>query len=247
MRIDVPECHDLIGIVERVRRIFDLGADPSRIGEQLRRDPLLAPLVAANPGLRVPGAWDGFELAVRGVLGQQITVQGATTIAGRLVREIGVAREKPDGSLTHAFPTPAALAAADLSSIGIPRARAAALRNLAEAVRDGRLRFDAALGLDEAVERICAIRGFGPWTAHYIAMRALGEPDAFPETDVGIRRALGSAAALAPVAAVRERAEQWRPWRSYAVIHLWNSLSGSVAPEARLVATSGAWIVEEAS
>jgi AraC family transcriptional regulator, regulatory protein of adaptative response / DNA-3-methyladenine glycosylase II len=228
MRIDLPECRDLIGVVERVRRIFDLGADPARIGEQLRRDPLLEPLVAKLPGLRVPGAWDGFELAVRGVLGQQITVQGATTLAGRLVREFGVVRERPDGALTHAFPTPEALAAADLSHIGIPRARAAALRSLAAAVRDGRLRFDAALGLEEAVERICAIPGFGPWTANYIAMRALGEPDAFPETDIGIRRALGSPTTLAPVSCVRERAEKWRPWRSYAVIYLWNSLG---APE----------------
>jgi 3-methyladenine DNA glycosylase/8-oxoguanine DNA glycosylase len=102
-------------------------------------------------------------------------------------------------------------------------------------VRDGKLRFEAALGLDEAVERICAIPGFGPWTAHYIAMRALGEPDAFPETDIGIRRALGTPADLASVAAVRERAEQWRPWRSYAVIYLWNSLSGQVTSEAELV------------
>jgi AraC family transcriptional regulator of adaptative response / DNA-3-methyladenine glycosylase II len=235
MRVDVPRCHNLIGVVERARRLFDLGADPTRIGEQLRRDPSLAPLVAALPGLRVPGAWDGFELAVRGVLGQQITVQGATTLAGRLVRAFGSEREHPDGALTHAFPTPAVMAEADLATIGMPRARAAALRNLAAAVRDGKLRFDAALGLDEAVERICAIPGFGPWTAHYIAMRALGEPDAFPETDIGIRRALGSAAALAPVAAVRDQAEHWRPWRSYAVIYLWNSLSGQVTSEAELV------------
>ena len=221
MRVELPHCPNLIGVVERARRIFDLGADPASIGEHLGRDPRLAPRLAALPGLRVPGAWDPFELAVRAVLGQQVTVQGATTLAGRLVREFGKPLEVASGPLTHLFPCAATIAAADLSRIGLPRARSAALRNLAAAVVDGELRFDAALGLDDAVARLRAIAGLGPWTAHYIAMRALAEPDAFPESDLGLRRALGNAGALASVAEVRERAEAWRPWRSYAAIYLW--------------------------
>jgi AraC family transcriptional regulator of adaptative response / DNA-3-methyladenine glycosylase II len=177
--------------------------------------------------MRVPGCWDVFELAVRGVLGQQITVQGATTLAGRLVREFGTPLATPQEGLTHVFPSPSALVDADIARIGVPRSRAAALRHLAAAVLDGRLRFDSAQGLDEAVERICAIPGLGPWTAHYIAMRGLAEPDAFPESDIGIRRALGSATGLASIPVVRQRAEAWRPWRSYAVIYLWNGLGGA--------------------
>ncbi|MFN2425486.1 MAG: AlkA N-terminal domain-containing protein, partial [Candidatus Binatia bacterium] len=225
MRVELPHCRNLIGIVERARRIFDLGADPTRIGEHLSRDAQLAPLVAATPGLRVPGAWDPFELAVRGVLGQQITVKGATTLAGRLVRAFGEPLENPSGALTHLFPRAEVMAEADLFAIGMPRARAAALRNVAAAAASGRLVFDAALGLDDAVQRLCAIPGFGPWTAHYIAMRALAEPDAFPETDIGVRRALGTGGGLASVAEVRKRAEAWRPWRSYAVIHLWYGMT----------------------
>jgi len=231
MRVELEHCPNLIGVVERARRIFDLGAEPTRIAEHLRRDARLAPLVAAIPGLRVPGAWDPFELTVRAVLGQQVTVQGATTLAGRLVRAFGKPLENPSGSLTHLFPHPEAIAQADLSSIGLPRARAAALRNVAMAVADGRLVFDAALGLDDAVARLCAIDGFGPWTAHYVAMRALAEPDAFPETDLGLRRALGSNGELASVACVREAAEAWRPWRSYAAIYLWTGLTASPRAE----------------
>jgi len=224
MRVELPHCPNLIGVVERARRIFDLGADPVGIAAHLRRDPRLAPLLAATPGLRVPGAWDPFELSVRAVLGQQVTVQGATTLAGRLVRELGKPLDAPSGDLTHLFPKAQVVAEADLSRVGLTRARAAALRSLAKAVADGQLRFDAALGLDDAVTRLCAIPGLGPWTAHYIAMRALAEPDAFPEADLGLRRALGSADALASVAQVREHAEAWRPWRAYAAISLWSGL-----------------------
>lgn len=230
MHVDVAATHGLIGLAERVRRIFDLGADPSRIDEQLGADPRLAPLVAARPGLRVPGAWDGFEVAVRAVLGQQITVAGAITLAGRLVREFGRPLDEPRAGLTHVFPRADVIADADLSRIGIPRARAAALRNLAAAVATGEIAFDAALGLDDAIARLCAIPGIGPWTAHYIAMRAMGEPDAFPESDLGLRRALGEKGEAAPVADVRARAEAWRPWRSYALLHLWMSLADRKSP-----------------
>ncbi|MFN2377314.1 MAG: AlkA N-terminal domain-containing protein [Candidatus Binatia bacterium] len=228
MLVEMPHCPNLIGVVERVRRIFDLGADPEHIGRHLSQCDRLAPLVAAAPGLRVPAAWDGFELAVRAVLGQQVTVRGATTLTGRLVREFGRllpgdGETRPDG-LTHLFPKAEVLAEADLARIGLPRARAAALRALAVAVASGQFHFDAALGLDDAVARLCAVPGLGPWTAHYIAMRAMGEPDAFPETDLGIRRALGKQGTPASVAEVHAAAEAWRPWRSYAVLHLWNGL-----------------------
>jgi AraC family transcriptional regulator of adaptative response / DNA-3-methyladenine glycosylase II len=223
--IELPQCPNLIGVVERVRGLFDLGADPARIAEHLGRSEVLAPLVTALPGLRVPGAWDGFELAVRAGRGPPVPVRGATTLAGRLVREFGTPRADAGGALTHLFPRPAALAEADLARIGLPRARAAALRALASAVAGGELRFDAALGLEDAVERLCRVSGLGPWTAHYIAMRAMGEPDAFPETDLGIRRALGCDGAPASVAEVRAASEQWRPWRSYAAMYLWNGLA----------------------
>ena len=221
MHVDGPQGRDLLGLVERARRLFDLGADPAPIAEHLSRSPALAARVAAMPGLRVPGAWDGFELAVRAILGQQVTVQGATTLAGRVVERFGTPLATPSGALTHRFPHASVLAEANLSTIGLPRARAAALRNMATAVASGVFRFDAALGLDEAVERLCAIPGIGPWTANYIAMRALAEPDAFPESDLGLRHALGHDSAPASVAEVREHAEHWRPWRSYAALYLW--------------------------
>lgn len=226
MRVELPHGHDLIGVVERARRIFDLGADSSCIAEHLARSPRLKPLVDAMPGLRVPGAWDGFELAVRAILGQQVTVQGATTLAGRVVRAFGTPLPAPSGSLTHLFPCPRDLAEADLGRVGLPRARAQAIRNLASAVAEGRVTIDASLGaggLDEAVARLTAIDGLGPWTAHYIAMRALAEPDAFPETDLGLRRALADGDAPAASAEVLRAAEAWRPWRSYAAMLLWNA------------------------
>lgn len=221
LRIEPAPCRDLIGVVERMRRVFDLGADPSRIGDHLRRSPILAPLVAQVPGLRVPGAWDGFELAVRAILGQQVTVRGATTLAGRIVRKFGKPIEGPAGALTHLFPRAQALAQADIQSIGLPIARAATIRSLAAAVAGGELHLDASLGLEEAVERLCGIAGIGPWTAQYIAMRALGEPDVFAQTDLGIRRALSSGATLLRPGEVLEAAEEWRPWRSYAALYLW--------------------------
>ena len=182
-------------IVARARRLFDLDADPHEIGRHLATSAALAPLVKRRPGLRVPGAWDGFELAVRAILGQQVSVRGATTLAGRLVAKFGAAlAETNDAGLTHLFPTPAALAAADVAAIGLPRARAEAIRALARAVADGSLALDGGLELDALVERLCEIPGIGPWTAHYVAMRACGETDAFPAGDLVLRRAYGGPA-----------------------------------------------------
>jgi AraC family transcriptional regulator of adaptative response / DNA-3-methyladenine glycosylase II len=218
LRIHFPDAGALIRIVERVRRIFDLRADPAEIRARLETDPLLAGRVALRPGLRVPGAWDGFELAVRAILGQQVSVKGATTLAGRVVRTFGEPIEL-GGGLTHVFPTPAALAAADYSTIGLPAARAEAIRRLSLAVERGELPFTGVADPAQWMERFRALPGIGEWTAQYVAMRALGEPDAFPTADLGLLRASGAASPKQ----LEQRAEQWRPWRAYAAMYLWQT------------------------
>jgi AraC family transcriptional regulator of adaptative response / DNA-3-methyladenine glycosylase II len=222
----------LLDLVRRAGRIFDVDADPFAIGAVLSRDPLLARLVEARPGLRVPGAWDPFEIAVRAILGQQVSVRGARTLAGRLVAALG--RPLPGGGaegVTHVFPTPAALARADLSGIGVPRARADAIRALALAVHTKKLELAAPRGLDDLERRLCALKGIGPWTAQYVALRAFGEPDAFPAEDLGLRRALEAAGASAEASSLRARAASWSPFRAYATLHLWNSLTAAPSRE----------------
>ncbi len=202
-----PElAHDIEGLAARARRTFDLGADPETIDGHLRRDPLLRPLIARRPGPRVPGAWDPFEIAVRAIVGQQITVRAATTIMNRLAPLL----------------TPARLADANLDAIGMPRARREAIRTLARAVADEPSLLSRGATLDESVARLMALRGIGEWTAHYVAMRSLSEPDAFPHTDLGLRKA-AAAIGIDP-AKLLQRAERWRPWRAYAAIVLWESL-----------------------
>jgi AraC family transcriptional regulator of adaptative response / DNA-3-methyladenine glycosylase II len=215
-------------IIARLRRAFDLAADPLAIAAHLKTDPALAPLVTKRPGLRVPGAWDGFELAIRAVLGQQITVAGAARLAGKLVAARGGrVSEAPPGleaGLTHVFPRPEALASADLSTLGVPRARAATLSAVAAAaVADPHL-FDATRELEDAVTRLRAIRGVGEWTAQYIALRQLREPDAFPAGDVGLLRAMANrdGQERSP-GELLDRSAPWRPWRAYAAQHLWAS------------------------
>jgi AraC family transcriptional regulator of adaptative response / DNA-3-methyladenine glycosylase II len=234
--LSLPALEGLQGAVARVRRLLDLDADPLRIGRQLERSSALAGLVKRRPGLRVPGAWDGFELAVRAVLGQQVSVRGATTLAGRLVAKFGepLAAAAAPG-LTHLFPAPAALAEADVAAIGLPRARAEAIRALARAVADGRLVLDGGVELAELVAQLCAIPGVGSWTAHYVAMRACGETDAFPAEDLGLRRAFGSARGPASTRALLAASEAWRPFRAYAALHLWtgSNTSSSRAPSTR--------------
>jgi len=222
LRLRLGACGAVQDVVERVRRLFDLDADPREIDAHLARSPALRRRVAAAPGLRVPGAWDPFELAVRGIVGQQITVRGATTLMGRLVAAFGVRVDVADG-LTHLFPTPEVLADADLSAIGLPRARAATLRALSAAVARGEPLLDVACGDAALIERLRALPGIGPWTAQYIAMRGVGEPDAFPAGDLGVRKALGNGAGPLAPAAVERLAEAWRPWRAYAVMHLWQT------------------------
>ncbi len=215
----------LFFIIERIRAMFDLNADWSAIVRSLRPDPTLGPLVAAAPGLRVPGCWNGFELATRAILGQQITVKGATVLAGRIAETFG----RPFGGvngLTHLFPTPEALAGANLASIGLPKARAESIRALARAVCEGKISFEGIVEVEPFLTQLCEIPGIGKWTAQYVAMRALGEPDAFPWGDLGLLRALG----LGNTRELDGRAEAWRPWRAYAAMYLWNAASSSAGP-----------------
>ena len=221
MRVWLERYEALMRLVERARRVFDLSADPLQITTELARDAALAGRIAARPGLRIPGAWDGFELTVRAILGQQVTVGGATTLAGRLVERFGTPIETSVGGLTHLFPAADALADAEVETIGLPRARATTIRALAAAVADGTLVLDGSGDVSETIERLRTIPGIGPWTADYVAMRALGEPDAFPSGDLGLRRALGNGAGPIAATALARIAERWRPWRSYAAMHLW--------------------------
>ena len=211
----------LLALTSRAGRLFDLEADAATIRAHLRRDPALAYAIPPA-GIRVPGAWDPFELGVRALLGQQVSVAAARTLAGRLVRLCGEPLPGgPRGSLTHLFPAPAAVAGADLERIGLTRARAASLRAFATAVASGELDLTVAVGLDEQVARLTALPGIGEWTAHYVAMRALGDPDAFPAGDLGLRRALARGGRMPTPREVAARAERWRPWRAYAAIALW--------------------------
>jgi AraC family transcriptional regulator, regulatory protein of adaptative response / DNA-3-methyladenine glycosylase II len=230
VKVRFPTLSALPTIIARVRRVFDLAADPLPITAHLARDPALAPLVRARPGLRVPGAWDGFELAIRAVLGQQITVAAAARLAGRVVAAYGETLVVPDGPLTHVFPTPEALARSDLATLGMPRARAAALSAVAAAALADPHLFEATRNLDEAIERLRAIRGVGEWTAQYIAMRQLREPDAFPAADLGLLRAMAHQDGHAHSSSeLLDRARPWRPWRAYAAQHLWASSESQAA------------------
>jgi AraC family transcriptional regulator of adaptative response / DNA-3-methyladenine glycosylase II len=218
-RIRFSEPVFLLPIVTRLRAMFDLAADPSVIAEHFRRDPLLGPLVKKYPGLRMPGAWDGFELAVRAVLGQQVSVAAASTLAGRVARNFGEPLSVADsGGLTTVFPAPEALASARLQ--GLPGARAQAICSLAQAVVAGRVTLSGAE--DETLASLARIRGIGDWTAQYIAMRAFRQPDAFPANDLVLLRAAGGDS-VPTVTQLKERAERWRPWRAYAAVYLWRS------------------------
>jgi AraC family transcriptional regulator of adaptative response / DNA-3-methyladenine glycosylase II len=223
--IRFPNVQSLPTIVTRVRRVFDLGADIETIGAHLSLDPLLAPLVARRPGLRAPGGWDGFELAVRAILGQQVSVAAARRLAGQLVALHG----KPIStghashpSLSHVFPTAERLASAESIGLGMPAARQSSLKALAEAAATDTNLFRPFGTVEEAIVRLRTIRGIGEWTAQYIALRALREMDAFPASDIGLLRgaAMIDGARSTP-ASLLNRAESWRPWRAYAAQHLW--------------------------
>src|SRR5579859_1294545 len=224
LRVQLDTLHDLSMLVQRCRRLFDLDAVPTAIAEILGADPMLAPLVEARPGLRVPGAINGFELAIRAILGQQVSVAGARTLAGRLVAALGVPVEQPQGTLTHFFPAPEVIAQADLQGLGLTRSRIIALQGLARAVAEEGLILERDADRERTLEQLQNIPGVGPWTASYIAMRALGDPDAFPVADLGLRHAFEQQGMEGNVRSVERRAEAWRPWRAYAAHHLWASL-----------------------
>ena len=238
-----PKPSALPRILARVRGVFDLSADPVGIGEVLSRDPDLAPMIAARPGLRVPGAWDGFELAVRAILGQQITVVAARKLAGDLVAAHGEplaatwSESGAEPGLTHTFPSAARLAQADLSGMKMPGARIRCLSAMAQSIADDPNLLSPNASLDDMVKRLRALPGIGEWTAQYIAMRQLREPDAFPAADVALMRALTDADGVRPTAEqLLARAEAWRPWRAYAALHLWASLADEGAPPIRRTA-----------
>jgi AraC family transcriptional regulator of adaptative response / DNA-3-methyladenine glycosylase II len=254
-----PKLSVLPMIIARIRRMFDLSADPGAIAAVLSADPALAPLVAARPGLRLPGGWNGFEIAVRAILGQQITVKGAMQLATRIVHALGDPIE--DGSelrnssrscdarvaldrrsrkeatqasqlqmpredqiqagFTRAFPRPERFETSALKRIGMPESRAAALANVAAAIIANPRLFDPSRDLDQSVAALRSLPGIGEWTAQYIAMRALGESDAFAAGDVGIQRALAGGGRRPTATEALARAERWRPWRAYAMLHLW--------------------------
>lgn len=233
-RLRLDDLRDLTAAVARCRTLLDLDADPLSVAAQLEDDRTLGELVRARPGLRVPACVDGFELAVRAVIGQQVSVEAARTAAARVVARFGEPLAEPAAGVTHFFPAASVLAEADPAELPMPRARGRALRALAEYVAGGELSLGAGADRAAAEATLLSVPGIGPWTASYIAMRALGDPDAYPEGDVGLRRALAKRGLEVDRATEKALAESWRPWRSYAVMHLWRSLDDvAVASAAR--------------
>ncbi|MFE9674984.1 AlkA N-terminal domain-containing protein [Streptomyces sp. NPDC006259] len=220
-RLTLGDLRDLTVAISRCRRMLDLDADPVAVDDRLRTDPLLAPLVEKAPGRRVPRTVDEAEFAVRAVLGQQVSTAAARTHAARLVAAHGEAVDDPEGGLTHLFPTPEALAEVDPESLAMPRTRRTTLTTLVEQLAEGSLHLGVESDWDQARARLLSLPGFGPWTVDVIAMRALGDPDAFLPTDLGVRRAARELGLPSTPAALMARAVAWRPWRAYAVQYLW--------------------------
>lgn len=224
LTVNLSNSSDLMLIVERVRRMFDLDANVAAIHDVLAADPRLKPIIHSKPGLRLPGAWDPFEVAVRAVVGQQISVKGARTVIGRIAAKAGnpfASGNHPE--LTRFFPNPEELSACVLGRIGMPSKRVEAIQALSRAVRDGEASFVVIGSLENFIKQLTRIPGIGDWTAHYIAMRALGEPDAFPAADLGIIKALQQGDKRPTPKQTFQRAERWRPWRAYAAIYLWHA------------------------
>lgn len=220
--IQFPSVRALQTIVTRVRHVFDVGADVSAITSHLAKDQTLAPLIASRPGLRAPGCWDGFELAVRAVLGQQVSVEAARQLGSKLVRLCGdPIHDASDPRLVRTFPSAHCLATVDLSRIGMPKSRKATLQALARATIANPRLFEPLSSIEESIAQLRAILGIGQWTAQYITLRALRDPDAFPVTDVGILRGAASLGVVPTAPQLIQRAEAWRPWRAYAAQYLW--------------------------
>ena len=226
LRLD--DWRDLQAAVQRCRRMLDLDADPVAVDAVLGRDPVLAALVAARPGMRSPGHVDGGELAVRAILSQQVTVIGARTLAARLVHSIGTPLPNPVGTLTHAFPTPSAIADIDPAALAMPESRTRALRSVCTALVNGDVVIDPGADRTETAARLLALPGVGPWTVAYISMRALGDPDVFMPTDIGVRNGFERLGLDGSPRHAEAASQAWRPWRSYALHHLWAQLSDPV-------------------
>ncbi len=227
--LQLSDLRDLAASVARCRRLLDLDADPVAVGAALAGDPVLAPLLAARPGLRVPGCVDGAEIAVRAVLGQQVSVAAARTHAARLVARHGEPLAEPVGALTHVFPSAAAVAEADDDVLAMPGRRRDTLRGVCAALRDGRIDLDPGAEWERTRRELLALPGIGPWTAEYIAMRALGDPDAFPAGDLGVLHGLRALGVQADAREAERRSQAWRPFRAYTVLHLWQSLETAAA------------------
>ncbi len=229
--LELDDLTDLAPAVRRLRDTFDLDADPETTDGALRRDPALRPLIRRTRGLRVPGTPDPTELVVRAVLGQQVSVAGARTLAGRLVRELGDpfrdAGVHDDREPMFVFPDAASIAGSPLDMLGTPAARKASLRSVCEALASGRLDLSPASDRAEVRAQLLAVKGIGPWTADYIAMRALRDPDAFLPTDLGVRQGAAALGLSTDAQALGGHAERWRPWRASALMHLWNHLAPS--------------------
>ena len=222
-RLWLDDERDADTAIARVRRLLDLDADPDAVAAVLGRDPLLGPLVAAMPGLRVPGTVDGAELAVRAVLGQQVSVAAARTASGRLTEACGERVAQSQGGVVALFPSAATLAELDPGRLPMPRSRASALVGLCEALASGGLRLDPPADRGQALATLAALPGIGPWTAGYVAMRALGDPDVFLVEDLGVRHGLGRVGGPTDQREARELAMAWAPWRSYASQYLWQA------------------------
>ena len=223
-RLQLTSLRDLTTAVQRLRALFDLDADPEAVDRALGGDPYLGPLVAARPGLRSPGHVDPHELAVRAVLGQQVTVAAARTLAGRLAERYGAPLPLPSGGLTRLFPSAAALAEAEDADLAMPRARQRALRGLCAALAGGSVDLRPGVDREQAAADLLALPGIGPWTVSYVRMRALSDPDAYLPTDIGVRHGLRAAGAPEDL-----DADGWRPWRSYAVHHFWAAATRAAA------------------
>ncbi|MEX2130583.1 MAG: DNA-3-methyladenine glycosylase 2 family protein [Pseudohongiellaceae bacterium] len=221
LSIRFPDTRQLLRIVDQVRRLFDLRADSNEIDRYLGRDPQLKPLIKNYPGLRVPGCWDGLEIAVRAVIGQQVSVKGASTLMARVVERLGSSYSADGGKLYRVFPTPSQLINGDLNGLGITGLRIEAIKTLARQVEAGQLLMDGRMDTETFVRNICQIKGIGEWTGQYIALRALNDPDAFPHGDLVLQQVGGWPGDRLTAKQLLENAEAWKPWRAYAVMLLW--------------------------
>ncbi|WP_321392397.1 DNA-3-methyladenine glycosylase 2 family protein [Emcibacter sp.] len=220
-----PEISHLAPIVGRIRQLFDLDCNIQSVNDYLRQDPRLDDTVSRNPGIRIPGCWDPFELSIRAILGQQVSVEGGTTLTSRLVRKLGRPLVGAPANLSLIFPRPEDVAGADLSDIGIPKSRQDVLKLFSAKVADDPDFLFRPSQLDELIQSLCALKGIGPWTANYIAMRGLREPDAFPVSDLGLIKALDLQESKKARLEMLQIAENWRPFRAYATMYLWSSLT----------------------